>query len=165
MVLSKRVKLGLCTFAGVVILAIAGKLVLGVLYPTDLRTQLARALGVRPEVFWINLPPAKRRLPGAAFVYDSTLLPIDGVESDPADVSSGAEFDLGWVNSSGSRLNANADASILSLAYGDRAHLKVQLHAEHCRTLEISLDKLTQRILHSDEIRAQVTEGRKPLII
>ena len=126
MAISRRIKLSLWTTTGVVALAIAGTLIWRILYPTDLRSQLARALGVRPEVFWVNLPPAKRRLPGAAFVYDATLLPIDGVESNPTDISTGQEFDLGWVNSSGSHVNASADSGILSRAYGDSAHLKVR---------------------------------------
>lgn len=165
MPLSRRTKVVVVSLGAVIVVAIVAKVLLSILYPTDLRSQLAHVLGIKPDVLWVNLPPAKNRMPGTAFVYQTTLLAIDSVQSDASDVSIGSEFELGWVNSTGSKLNTSADAGFMGLLYGDSGNFKVDLRATKCRSLEVPLDKLKKRLLGSEEIRAQAAQGREPLVV
>lgn len=163
--LSARTKTILISIFAFVLLAVAGKVIISHLYPTDLKTQLAHMLGVQPQVLWINLPPAKNRAPGAVFIYQTTLLALESVQLDQDDLSLGTEFDLGWVSSTGSRLNGNAGAGFLGLIYDETGHVKVDLNASKCRSIEMPLNKLKQRLLKSEEVKAQAALGREPLIV
>jgi hypothetical protein len=165
MPISRRTKFVAASLITLIALAIGAKLMVNVLYPQDLRSQLAHILGVRPDVLWINLPPANNRRPGSAFVLQRTLLPIDSVRVDPDELSTGSEFELGWVNSTGSKVNAGSDAGILSLLYGDSGEFKVDLRAKNCRSIELPIDKLKKRLLGSEEVKAQAAQGRDPLVV
>ena len=67
MPLSKRTRLVAISVGAFVVAAVVAKVVISALYPADLRAQLAQALGIKAEILWINLPPAKNRLPGSDF--------------------------------------------------------------------------------------------------
>ena len=165
MPISRQTKYAVASLVGLAALALAAKLVMSWLYPQDLRSQLAQILGVRPDVLWINLPPAKNRLPGSAFVIQRTLLAVDSVQVDSSEFSTGSEFDLGWVNSTGSKVNASSDAGFLGLLYGNSGEFKVDLRAAKCRSIELSLDKLKQRLLKSEEVKTQAAQGVEPLVV
>lgn len=135
--------------------------------PKDLRSALAAALHVpanRNQDFFINLPPAGSRYPGAILVAPQMLV-LEQSSANDTGITEGTHFSLIASDSAVANALSGFSSNLLSTAGRDNENVEVVLKVSDGRVLEMPVADLKQRLLSSQSAQSAANKGTDPVVI
>lgn len=135
--------------------------------PKDLRGALAAALHVpkeREAEFFINLPPAASRYPGAILVVPQMLVLEQSTANDTG-IAEGSRFSLVASDSAVADALTGFASKLLTTAGRDKENVEVALRVSEGRVLELPVADLKQRLLSSQSAQSAANKGTDPVVI
>jgi hypothetical protein len=135
--------------------------------PRDLRGALAAALHVpasRDQDFFINLPPAGSRYPGAILVVPQMLVLEQSTANDNG-ITEGTHFTLVASDSIVADALSSFSSTVLSTAGRDKKDVEVALKVSDGRVLEMPVADLKRRLLSSQSAQSAANKGTDPVVI
>lgn len=135
--------------------------------PKDLRSALAAALHVpanREQDFFINLPPAGSRYPGAILVAPQMLVLEQSTANDTG-ITEGTVFSLVASDSAVANALSGFSSNVLSTAGRDKEDIDVILKVTDGKVLELPVADLKQRLLSSQSAQSAANKGTDPVVI
>lgn len=135
--------------------------------PKDLRSALAAALHLPKERelnFFVNLPPAGSRYPGAILVAPQMLVLEPSTSSDTGIVE-GDHFTLVSSDAVVADALSSFQSNLLTTAGRDKENLDVELHVSNGRVLEMAVPEIKQRLLSSQSAQSAANKGTDPIVI
>jgi hypothetical protein len=135
--------------------------------PKDLRSALAAALRLPKERelnFFVNLPPAGSRYPGAILVAPQMLVLEPSTSSDTGIVE-GDHFTLVTSDAVVAGALSSFQSDLLTTAGRDKENLDVALQVSNGRVLEMAVPQIKQRLLSSQSAQSAANKGTDPIVI
>jgi len=165
-VLSRRQILWL---AGVVIVISAAAIVLPrfLARPKDIKSALADALHVpheRKDDFFINLPPADSRYPGAILAGNKLLVLQPSTANDRGFLT-GQHFSLTADDSTVADAAGSLDSDLIRSAAKDRENVSLELVIDDGTVIELPVPELKRLLLESESAKSAANKGVDPLIV
>jgi hypothetical protein len=135
--------------------------------PKDLRSALAAALHLPKErelSFFVNLPPAGSRYPGAILVAPQMLV-LEPSTSTDTGIVEGDHFTLASSDAVVADALSSFQSSLLTTAGRDKENLDVNLQVSNGRVLEMGVPQIKQRLLSSQSAQSAANKGTDPIVI
>jgi hypothetical protein len=135
--------------------------------PKDLRSTLASALHLpkdREQNFFVNLPPAGSRYPGAIMVVPQMLV-LEPSTANETGLVEGDHFTLVSSDTVIADALTGFQSSPLTTAGRDKENVDVSLHISDGRVLEMAVPDLKQRLLSSQSAQSAANKGTDPIVI
>jgi hypothetical protein len=164
----KSIKRSITVLTAALVTAIAAFVVVRVIAPPkDLRGALAAALHVpssRDQDFFINLPPAGSRYPGAILVLPQMLV-LEQSTANEAGITEGASFTLVASDSVVANALSGFSSNAFSTAGRDKEDVDVVLKVSDGKVFELPVTGLKQRLLSSQSAQSAANKGTDPVVI
>lgn len=135
--------------------------------PHDLKSALAVALHLPSEQaadFFVNLPPAASRYPGAIMVAPKMLVLEESTANDQGIVQ-GTSFTLTASDSTLADAVSSFRSSALTGAAHDKDDVGIEIEISGGQVLEMPVPDLKRKLLESDAAKSAANHGTDPLII
>lgn len=135
--------------------------------PKDLRGALAAALDIpasRAQDFFVNLPPAGSRYPGAILIAPQMLVLEQSTANDTG-VTEGGHFTMVASDSTVANALSGFSSNVLSTAGRDKEDVEVVLRVSDGKVLEMPVAELKQRLLSSQSAQSAANKGTDPVVI
>ena len=166
--MTKATKRSLLVLASALLVAGSAFVIVRLTAPSkDLRAALATALHLpkeRAQNFFVNLPPAGSRYPGAIMVVPQMLV-LEPSTADETGLVEGEHFTL--VSSDAVVVDAltGLHSNPLITAGHDKENVDVALQVSNGRVLEMAVPELKQRLLSSQSAQSAANKGTDPIVI
>jgi hypothetical protein len=149
---------------------VAGAIFFSVFRPSpapaqDVRSQLASTFNVDAKYLYINLPPADGRLPGFAFVNVGPTIPLVYPSATDKAFHRGPDFDMNWAAADTTGANFSVSAGFFSTLLKSAPGVTIAVRATHAHVVELSLDEIKRRVLHSSAMQEQYAKGNNPFVV
>lgn len=135
--------------------------------PHDLKSALAAALRLPPEQaadFFVNLPPAASRYPGAVLVVPKMLVLEQSTANDDG-LATGEQFSLDASDSTLADAVASFRSDPLSTAAHDKDNVELRLEVKEGHVIEMPVSLLKKKLLDSDAAKSAANHGTDPIVI
>lgn len=135
--------------------------------PKDMKSALASALHVgneRKDDFFINLPPASSRYPGA-ILAGNKLLVLEPSTANDSGFLEGQHFSLTSDDAAVADAAGSLDSNLIRSAAKDTENFSLELVVENGTVLELPVPDLKRRLLDSESAKSAANKGVDPLII
>jgi len=133
----------------------------------DLRGALAAALHLpkeREQNFFVNLPPAGSRYPGAIMVVPQMLV-LEPSTANETGLVEGDHFTLVSSDTVIADALTGFQSNPLTTAGRDKENVEVSLQVSDGRVLEMAVPALKQRLLSSQSAQSAANKGTDPIVI
>jgi hypothetical protein len=166
--MTKTGKHSLLIVAAAVLVAATAFVIVRLATPSkDLRSALAAALHLpkdRAQNFFVNLPPAGSRYPGAVMVVPQMLI-LEPSTADATGIVEGQHFTLVSSDTVVADALTGFQSDPLTTAGHDKENVEVALQVSNGRVLEMAVPELKQRLLASQSAQSAANKGTDPIII
>ena len=166
--MTKTTKRSLLVVASTLLVAGAAFVIVHLTAPKkDLRAALAAALHLpkeREQNFFVNLPPAGSRYPGAIMVVPQMLV-LEPSTADETGLVEGDHFTLVSSDAVVADALTGFQSNPLTTAGRDKENVDVSLQISNGRLLEMAVPELKQRLLASQSAQSAANKGTDPIII
>ena len=166
--MTKTTKRSLLVVASALLVAGAAFVIVHLTAPKkDLRAALAAALHLpkeREQNFFVNLPPAGSRYPGAIMVVPQMLV-LEPSTADETGLVEGDHFTLVSSDAVVADALTGFQSNPLTTAGRDKENVDVSLQISNGRLLEMAVPELKQRLLSSQSAQSAANKGTDPIII
>jgi hypothetical protein len=135
--------------------------------PRDIRSALAVALHIPKERivdFFLNLPPASSRYPGAILV-GKKLLVLEPSTANDTGFLEGQHFTLTASDSAVAGAAGSLDSTLLRSAARDSENVSLELTVNDGKVLELPVSELKRRLIDSESAKSAANKGVDPLVI
>ena len=135
--------------------------------PKDVKSALASALHVpkeRKDDFFINLPPASSRYPGA-ILAGKKLLVLEPSTANDSGLLEGQHFTLTADDATVADAAGSLDSDLLRTAAKDKENVSLVLTIRDGTVLELPVAELKRRLLQSESAKSAANKGVDPLVI
>lgn len=135
--------------------------------PHDLKSALAAALHLpaeRAADFFVNIPPAASRYPGAVIVAPKMLVLEESTANDEG-VATGEQFSLMAADSTLAEALGSFRSNLLSTAAQDKDNVALELEVTDGHVLEMPVSLLKKKLLDSDAAKSAANHGTDPIVV
>jgi hypothetical protein len=166
--MTKTTKRSLLVVATALLVAVGAFVIVRITAPPrDLRAALAAALHLpreREQNFFVNLPPAGSRYPGAIMVVPQMLV-LEPSTADETGLVEGDHFTLVSSDAIVADALTGFQSNPLTTAGHDKENVDVALQVSNGRVLEMAVPELKQRLLSSQSAQSAANKGTDPIVI
>ena len=166
--MTKTAKRSLLIVTVAVLVAATAFVIVRITTPSkDLRAALASALHLpkeRGQNFFVNLPPAGSRYPGAIMVVPQMLV-LEPSTADETGLVQGDHFTLVSSDTVIADALTGFQSNPLTTAGRDKENVDVSLQISNGRVLEMAVPELKQRLLSSQSAQSAANKGVDPIVI
>lgn len=166
--MTKTAKRSLLIVTVAVLVAATAFVIVRITTPSkDLRAALASALHLpkeREQNFFVNLPPAGSRYPGAIMVVPQMLV-LEPSTADETGLVQGDHFTLVSSDTVIADALTGFQSNPLTTAGRDKENVEVSLQISNGRVLEMAVPELKQRLLSSQSAQSAANKGADPIVI
>jgi hypothetical protein len=135
--------------------------------PKDLKSALAASLHLPKDEakrFFVNLPPAGSRYPGA-IIAPPEMLVLEESSANEDGIIPGNRFVLTASDSTVANALSGFNSQLLRTMSHDKDDVSVELHVNNGQVLEMAVPTLKQKLLGSNAAQSAANKGTDPLII